>query len=80
MFSQTIVECFSSLFLIHIYNFSYSRSSSKLLIGVYLLILIYEIEIVWLFGIPRRPYHIINLILKTICRKIGTKLQLQYTK
>ena len=63
MFSQNIVKCFSSLFVIHIYNFSYSRSSSRLLIDFCLLILIYEIEIVKFLGIPRRPYHIINLIL-----------------
>ena len=53
----------------HIYNFSYCNSSFKLLIGYCLLIWIHKIGTVYFSDIPKRLYHIINLIFKIICRK-----------
>ena len=66
--------CYSKFFILlkrdyYIYNFSHRSSSFKLLIEFYLLIQIHEIGIAYFLGIPKRLYHIINLIFKIICRK-----------
>ena len=53
----------------HIYNFSYCKGSFELLIGYCLLIWIHEIGTAYFLDIPKRLYHIINLIFKIICRK-----------
>ena len=53
----------------HIYNFSYCKSSFELLIGYCLLIWIHKIGTIYFSDIPKRLYHIINLIFKIICRK-----------
>ena len=66
-------SCKASLHILgshnYIYNFSYHRSSFELLIEFCLLIQINEIGTAYFLNIPKRLYHIINLIFKIICRK-----------
>ena len=74
-------SCKASLHILdshnYIYNFSYHRSSFELLIEFCLLIQINEIETAYFLNIPKRLYHIINLIFKIIRRKKNQTLCLK---